>query len=117
MDERFCSLIAYVTFNISQVANADADFIIDIGSDRSAQIREQDVQVAVSNTVSTVEVGHTFSPPPVVLPGAGDNARLRVQVLNNLNDIVRVSAYIYCFDVRVRETTPMGPLLWARGAT
>jgi len=116
MNENWCSLVAYVTFNVSQVVTADADYIIDIGSGHSAQMRDQGVQVSVSNTLSTVEIGHTWMPPPVILPGAGDSSRIRVQLLNNLNDIVRVSAFVYLFDIRVRETTPIGPLLWARGS-
>lgn len=117
MDERWCSLISYVTFNMSQVASADVDYSLDIISGHSAEMRDQDVQKAISKTVTTVNVGHTWLPPPTVLPGAGDSARIRTHLLNVENDIVRVSALIYCFDVRVRETTPMGPLLWARGST
>lgn len=117
MDERWCALIAYVSFNISQATSADADFQITISSGRSASIQASGSAHAVDSSVSTLEVRHTFQPTPLVLPGAGDTARLRMQVLNVDTDVVRLSAYIYLFDVRVRETTPMGPLLWARGST
>ncbi len=116
-DERFCSLVSYVTLGIQQVASADADFQLTINSDRSAQLNESGVQTAVASGVSGVEIGRTWNPPAYIYPGAGDNGRIRSQVLNVLNDVVTLSAFIYLFDVRVRETTPMGPLLWARGST
>ncbi len=117
MDERWCALVAFVEFTIQQATSADAEFQLSVSSDKSAELIDSGLQVAVNSSVSSLEVGHLWNPPPLVLPGAGDNARIRLQTLNVDGDIVRLSAYIYLFDVRVRETTPMGPLLWARGST
>jgi len=117
MDERWCSLVAFAEFTIAQATSADAEFQFSISSDKSAELIDSGLQVAVNSSVSGLEIGHTWAPPPLVLPGAGDNARIGLQVLNVDTDVVRLSAYVYCFDVRVRETTPMGPLLWARGST
>lgn len=117
MDERYCALVSYVTHTIAQATSADAEFQTSITSARSAQLRDSGIQVAVNSSVSALEIAHTWNPPALILPGAGDGARIRIQVLNVDTDVVRLSALIYCFDVRVRETTPMGPLLWARGST
>lgn len=116
-DERYCSLVSYVTLGIQQATSADADFQFTINSDRSAQLNDSGTQTAVVSGVSGVEIGRTWNPPAYIYPGAGDNGRIRSHVLNVDTDVVTLSAFVYCFDVRVRETTPMGPLLWARGST
>lgn len=121
MDERFCSLVAYVNILSSQVASADADWVVGLDSNIAngaiAPQLEGRVIAATSATVSSVTLASIFTPVPVVLPGAGAGAQINSNVLNVENDGVRISALIYLFNVRVREVTPMGPLLWARGAT
>ncbi len=117
MDERWCALVSYVSFTIAQGTSADADFRMSIGSLRSAELQDSGVVIAIASLVDSIEVSHTWNPPALILPGAGDAARIRLQTLNVLNDVVALSALVYLFDVRVRETTPMGPLLWARGST
>lgn len=121
MDERFCSLVAYVNLLSSQASSADADWVIGLDSNLAngaiAPQLEGRVIAATSATVSSVTLASIFTPVPVVLPGAGAGAQINSNVLNVLADGVRISALIYLFNVQVREVTPMGPLLWARGAT
>ncbi len=119
MDPRYCSLVQYATGLNTQVASADADvrFTLSAGLGRLPQVVLQELVVATSATVSTITIGRTWNPVPVILPGGGVSPSLTLRMLNILNDVVDLSAMIYLFDIRVRETTPMGPLLWARGAT
>lgn len=121
MDDRFCSLVSFVTVNIAQASSADADLRIAVASGSgTSQIPlaiHQNLQTATALVVNTKNVGFTWNPPPVMLPGAGQAGRIIFQAKNvDANDFF-LSSLIYLFDIRVRELTPMGPLLWARGAT
>lgn len=121
MDPRFCSLVSFVSFAVLQATSADIDYRLTVGiSTGGTQIpahQESGVVVAISSTVSNAEINKTSAVAPMMLPGAGQAGRISLSFLNVDTDTYRVSALIYLFNIRVRETTPMGPLLWARGAT
>ncbi len=120
MDPRFCSLVSFVSFSILQATSADAEYSLKIGSSTGTQIPSilhSDLQVAVSSTVSSKEINKTFNLIPMMMPGAGQAGQINLLVKNVDTDIVRLSALIYLFNIRVRELTAMGPLLWSRGAT
>ena len=121
LDNRFCSLVSFVSFRITQTTSADADFRLAItsaaGGVQTPQILESGPVTAISATVSTATINKTLQLQPMMLPGAGNSGAIDVDFLNVDTDIYRISALIYNFNIRVRELTPMGPLLWARGAT
>lgn len=118
MDPRYTSLVAFMTASDIQVASADADvrmFVTGVGV--PTQVDQVPV-TAISATVAGRTVSRTWTPTPFVLPGGTlPISRLTLRMLNVLNDSYFLDAWVYCFDIRVREVTPMGPLLWARGAT
>jgi hypothetical protein len=121
MDPRYCSLVAFASFRILQTTSADADFRLTVGSQTGGrqipQLLESGPVVAISSVVSNSEINKTLKLQPLILPGAGNVGQLRLDTLNVENDVTMLSALIYLFDIRVRELTPMGPLLFARGAT
>lgn len=117
MDPRFCSLVQFVTFEIAQGTSADAEFRMRIAGQLNPPMVDQGLQVAVSSTVTGIEVSRTWSPPAVVLGGAGEGPSIQAIFKNVDGDVYDINAYIFLFDIRVRELTPMGPLLWARGST
>jgi len=117
MDERYCSLISYVTFQDTQVTSADADFRVRIVAPKVATALDSGVITGISATADTTTVSRTWEPPPIVLPGGqGAGTQLVLNMLNVDLDVYALSLLIYLFDIRVRELTPMGPLLWARGS-
>ncbi len=118
-DDRFCSLVAWVSAGVNQGTSADAEFRRIITSAQGLgipQLAENGLATAVVAAFG-VEVQSLWNPPPVILPGGPDVGRLSYAFTNVLNDVYTLQAYIYLFNIRVRETTPMGPLLWARGST
>ncbi len=119
MDPRFCSLVSYVTFRMIQATPANEVVRVTVAGGQ---------QPLQSNTETVVATGAEFahsinscwSPVPIVLPGgnfASEAPRLLGAAPNTDGDFYDLFALIYLFNIRVRETTPMGPLLWARGAT
>lgn len=119
MDDRYCSLITYITFNIAQGTSADADFRLTMSSiaGRIPLVAEAGLQLAVVSDVSSQEVSHTWNPTPVILPGGGQVCRANGRWVNTLADVYSFHLMAYLFAIDVREKTAMGPLLWARGAT
>lgn len=121
MDPRFCSLVAWVSFSIRQATSADAEYRLTVGSTSGAtQIPTQadsGLVVAISSTITTAEINKMISIVPMMMPGAGQSGRVEANFLNVDTDTYRMSLLIYLFNIRVRELTPMGPLLWARGST
>lgn len=121
MDMRFTSLVAFVSIDISQASAADADLRIQlVGSGVTTQAQNL-VSPSISATVASNTIGHLWCPTPMILPGgvkdASDLPRISARLLNVDTDVYSMSALIYLFNIRVREVTPMGPLLWARGST
>lgn len=121
MDLRFVSLVSYVTGQIQQGTSADAEHRFTLSSDFVAEQVSQGDITAISSTIAAFEIAKTWFPAPVLLPGgnlsASERSRIIMKFLNVDDDVYEMAALIYCFDIRVREETPMGPLLWARGAT
>ncbi len=118
LDPRFVSLVAFVPIQIIQGTSADVDarFVITAAPLRTSQQVENRVIVATSAVMNTVTIAHTWNPTPQLVSGI-DNPRLAVQFLNVNGDEYFLDALIYLFRLDVREKAPMGPLLWARGAT
>ncbi len=120
MDMRYCSLVAFVSVSIIQVSAADADLRIQLTGANTTDQAENVVMPSTSATVATRTIGFTWRPTPMILPGgqrdAADLPRISARMLNVDADVYELSTLIYLFNIRVREITPMGPLLWARGA-
>lgn len=112
MDNRFTSLCQFVTGQGSGVTTS-TDFKFVLTSDTQASVIDwgnDPVFVAASAT----NCGHTWNPPPLLLPG-NEVARLEMDWPNVDGDTFFMDALIYLFDIDVRQKTPIGPLLWARG--
>lgn len=118
MDPRFCSLISYITMANEQVSAADADVrLVIFGTQGRIPVLTETGEIASVGFGST-SLERTWNPTPVILPGGtAPGAALIGQMLNVDADVYKLSALIYLFKIDVRERTPMGPLLWARGAT
>ena len=118
MDPRFCSLVSWIAMQNAQVADADGDYRFAVFGTGGRIPVQTDSGLAVSIAIGSSTLEKTWAPTPFILPGgSGPGAALIGQMLNVDADVYSLSALIYLFDIRVRETTPMGPLLWARGAT
>jgi len=119
MDPRFCSLVSWVTVEIEQdtVANAAVGFALNDTALRHPPQRDQGTVVAVAAAINNPSIAKTWAPVPMVLAGGPGLASITVRGLNLDSDQYFLSALIYLFDISVREKTPMGPLLWSRGAT
>lgn len=121
MDPRYVSLVAFATMRLVQAADTaiDVRFVIgpQAGGVQIPQIIQQRLVTDIASGITSSTISDSFNPTPLLLPGAGQAGSLSVAVVNVDTDILNLSAYIYCFNIRVRELTPMGPLLWSRGAT
>lgn len=116
MDNRFCSLVSYCTGAIKQITSADAGMSFELLGPTIATVALVGPVAAVISLVDTQEVRKTWEVPPLVLPGGSEVGTLSLQVENVLNDSSLIDVLIYLFNIRVRELTPMGPILWARGS-
>lgn len=116
-DPRYCSLVAFATIQITQGTAADADARVLLRGDSVPSVLLQETLDSVPITASAFQVARTFAFAPLIIPGGGENGQLQVSFTNVDADVFFVDAMIYLFNIRVRELTPMGPLLWARGAT
>ncbi len=117
LDPRYTSLVSLVTWQIAQGAAADADFRVLLRGDTSPTVLDLGTQDSTVSLVSAFEVGRTWNPTPIVLPGGNENAQIQAHFKNVDGDEYFLDALIYAFDIDVRQRTPMGPLLWSRGAT
>lgn len=118
MDPRYSSLVSLVTWQIAQGTAADADFRVLLRGNTSPTLLDLGTQPSTASTVSAFEVGRTWNPSAMILPGGNsENAQIQAHFTNVDDDEYFLDALIFAFDIRVRELTPMGPLLWARGAT
>ncbi len=120
MDPRYTALCSFVTMSIQQGTSADADvsFLMSGSAGFVPTQADQGPVTAVASLVDAGEIRKTWTPTPVIMPGGNNaNAHVRVNVLNVDGDVLGLSALFYIFNIRARELTPMGPLLWARGAT
>ncbi len=121
MDPRFCSLVSFVSIAIRQGTSADAEYRLVVGTSTGVgQIPshiESGLIVAISSTVSTSEINKTSQITPMMMPGAGQAGKIQLETKNVDGDDALLNTLIYLFNIRVRETTPMGPLLWSRGSS
>lgn len=117
MDPRFCALVNFVTVQIQQVASATVDVRMRVSGNQNPTFVDSGPVVAIDADVSAITIARTWFPPPVILGGGGEAASIEMRTINVDADIYLLEAYIYLFDIRARELTPMGPLLWARGST
>ncbi len=120
MDPRFASLVAFFVHEIQQGTPATADVRLSVAGPQVPSQTMQDNVDDISSTVADSNISLQFAPTPYILPGghkAGSVPRIFSRSLNVDGDTYRLSALIYLFNIRVREVTPMGPLLWARGST
>jgi len=106
MDERFCSLVAYLTVSMTQASQTDIDLRFRVQHRR-----------AEATGISPAQISEVWVPVPVIIPGGGAGGLITAGALNVDTDLFRLSALIYLFNINVRQVMPMGPLLWARGAT
>lgn len=121
MDDRFVSLISYVSIGDAQVSSADADVSIFLSAGNLGMppqaLAENVTAIAADASQGGGTIRRTWSPQPVLLAGGRRAGVLTFKMVNVDADVYTLSALIYLFNLRVRETTPMGPLLWSRGAT
>jgi len=80
-------------------------------------LMEQGDVSAVAAALGDPTVAKTWNPTPTILGGGAIIPTITVRGKNVDSDVYLCSMLIYLFDIAVRERTPMGPLLWARGAT
>jgi len=116
MDPRFCSLITFITGQIQQATSADADVELSISGSPYPTVVSSGPQVAVASLVSGFEIASTFNPPPIILPGGNQAPLLRARYLNVNGDFGFIDAMVFLFNISVRETTPMGWLLFSKGS-
>lgn len=120
MDMRYCSLVAFVTVAVLQTSAADADLRIQLTGSNTTDQGENVIMPSISATVASRTAGTVWRPTPQILPGGQSDAanlpRISARSLNVSTDVFEISCLIYLFNIRVREITPMGPLLWARGS-
>ena len=117
MDPRFCALIAWATYGVTQGTPADLEvraIIGSLGSEIPRLVRQGDI-TAVAAQVSTQTILTQWEPTPAILPGGPIVPFVQFTSVNVDGDVYNMDAYIYLFNIRVREKTSMGPLLWARG--
>lgn len=120
MDDRYCSMIGYLVGSIAQSTPADALYRFTIAA--SGAVPGVPTAVAsgtathTGSTISSTSIDVTWVPPAAILPGGPSLPQVIVAFANADADVFRLSMLVYLFDIRVRELTPMGPLLFARGA-
>lgn len=112
MDQRFCCLVSYAVGQIAQGTAADADFRFSLGGSL-----EQGVITKTAATLSTVTIGRTWRPPPVLQEGGSNAPQLRMVYENVDADVYFLTSLIYLFNIRAREVGPLGYLLWSQGAS
>lgn len=112
LDPRFCHLISHVSVQIVQGSTADADIRVVVGDSINRLILSE-VVVAVATATSSFDIARTWRPPGVILPGAGQVPQVVWTSANVSGDGFHMDLLDYLFDIRVRELTPIAPLLWA----
>ncbi len=119
MDNRFCALVSYVTLQNVQATPGDAEIRLTISDtlNRVPRLAEQGDVTSVAVGVTTASITKTWFPTPTILPGGPISPFINASMANVDSDEMFLDAWIYLFNIAVREKTPMGPLLWARGAT
>lgn len=106
-DARYVSLVSWLTLGVDGAAGAQV-FRWSIG----------DIQVNVE-TAAITSFGIATNVAKMVIPQPmlGHGLSQQVVLTNTDGDTFSTSTFIYLFDRNVREKSPMGPLLFSRGAT
>lgn len=118
MDPRFVSLVSWFHWSIDQGTAADADVSLILSASQGKVPLQSSAGpvVKTSATIQSSTIQKTWSPNPILLPGGdGPAPTLSGRALNVDGDDYFMSCFIYVFNIRVRELSPMGGLLWARG--
>lgn len=116
-DERFCALVSYVAGSINMATPANSGARQTISSARQVPLMNLSQVVVALPAAFTAEINVMWNPPAVILPGTSDIGTIANIWPNVEDDTYRMHCLIYLFNIRVRELTPMGPLLFARGST
>lgn len=116
MDIRYTSLIDYMVAGIQQATPADAEVRQLITSNTTATMTEQGDVTAIAATVSGGSISKMFVPPALILPGGTESSVGRFQATNVDGDTYTIDMLIFLYNIRVRELTPYGTLLFARGS-
>ncbi len=111
LDDRFCSLVSFVTAHIENESTSQVVRFQISGSSTPSIIDN----VTLLGFVAHSDCSNVWYPPTWVLPGSGQVCTLTVAADNVDGDTLSVSAVVYNFDIRVRELTNVGFLGWARG--
>jgi len=117
MDDRFVGLMSYASFTGIQGSTLDVGCRWRLRGTPGAPpvFRALTIDAITTNAVGA-QLNDLFVPQPVLLPG-GQPATLLFETDNVNGDSYFISTLIYLFNIDVRQKTPMGPLLWARGAS
>ncbi len=115
-DPKFVTLVSYLTMQIVQGTVADADIRATLASDETAVI-DASVVTAMAALTSGVAISRTWTPHATLLPGGVRGSRCTFQATNVLADTYHLDLWAYLFNIRVREVTPIAPLLWAQGGS
>ena len=119
MDPRFTSLVSFASVGMVQPTATDRDIAMLLAGAGTQAL--QVAQVAVDALVDAATIRKSWVPVPVILPGGITSGslvpQLTVKMLNVDTASYTLTTMIYVFNIRARELTPMGPLLWARGAS
>ncbi len=121
MDPKYCALISYITLRNAQATPADMEYVLAIGGDRVPDFIDQGLIDTVAQTIDSTGASVTWRPPPYMMPfgkfaGASFSPNFNAKILNVDTDAAQVSALVYLFDARVRESCEMGMNLWQRGS-
>lgn len=113
MDLLYTSLVAFASGSIAQGTELNADFKFGIFGPVTSEVTVLGTQQVIDPLIDPRNCATLWSPPPRLYPGGGEVTTLSMRWLNVLADEYFLNTTIYLFDIRARELTPMGPLLWA----
>lgn len=115
MDQRYTSIIRFITLGIRQGTPAAADVRYLIGqaaNQQSVRIGVTLIAQFVAATLNIETVVSSWVPPAQILPDSnGSSPRFDVEAENVLNDVYRVSAQILLFNINAREKVPLSVLM------
>ncbi len=119
MDPRYTSLVPFMQAS-RQGTDLDAFVRMEVTAPGLTAVPVTFGETVVSSgaDISPNEIRATWQLPPQLLPGQRDTPAC-VMVMDNIGvgETFRLSLMVYLFQLNVRQISPMGPLLWARGST
>lgn len=115
MDNRFVSLVSYISFQGIQVTPADVGLRTVIRGNPGAPTLSRALLLdSLPTTAAVASLNDVYVPAPVLLPGS-QVGTFTVETDNVDLDVYFVSALVYLFNIDVRQKAPLGPLFWSRG--